>query len=217
MRSPTVAERVQSSPILRRRRGLARLICLLLARLEVTGLDQIPVDGPVVLAGNHRSLLDGGVLMAETSRPVSCLVKSEAFCGPIRSLLLSSGQIPVVRHTINPAPVRLGVEVLRAGGVLGVFPEGTRGSGAVRQAKPGVGYLALRSGAVVVPIALHGTPAMLRRRTLRRPRVRVMVGEPVPVPRYPDRQSLNRRTVAATTESIRVALAQLVAATGDQQ
>ncbi len=196
---------------------LARLVCRLLARVEVTGLEHLPPTGPVVLAVNHRSLLDGVVLMAEVGRPVCCLVKDEAFRGPLRPLLLSSGQIPVIRRAVDPAPVRLGVDLLRAGGVLGVFPEGTRGAGTVRQAKPGVGYFALRSGGTVVPIALHGTPMMLRRRTLRRPRVRMVVGLAMTVERYPDGKALHRRTVAVTTESIRVALAQLVAATGDQQ
>jgi 1-acyl-sn-glycerol-3-phosphate acyltransferase len=211
MREPTLGERVHGSPELRRRQATARRLAAALARVEVVAADAVPVTGPVVLAVNHRSLLDGPLLFGFTPRPVSCLVKAEAFTPRMAPFLRSAGQIPLVRDAIDVAPVRLCLRIVRAGGVLGIFPEGTRGDGLARTAKPGVGYFALRSGAVVIPVACLGTYEMARRRGVRRPVARLTFGRPIRVERHPDDLPLNRRLVAATTESIRSALAALVA------
>jgi 1-acyl-sn-glycerol-3-phosphate acyltransferase len=187
---------------------------LAIADVEVCGLEQIPATGPVVLAANHRSLLDGPLLFGFVDRPVNCLVKAEAFRGPIGPILRAAGQIPVRRGAVDPAPVRLGVRILRAGGVLGVFPEGSRGDGRARSARPGVGYFALRSGASVMPVACLGTETLVRLRGPSRRAVQLIVGAPIPIERVPDRQPLNRGLVSQTTEQIRVALAALVDARG---
>ena len=173
----------------------------------------MPASGGVVLVANHRALMDGVVLFGVLDRVVSCLVKAEAFRGPLAPILRGCAQIPVHRDQVDPAPVHLAVDLLRAGGVLGVFPEGTRGDGRVSHAKPGAGYFALRSGAVVVPVALHGTRQMVRRRSLRRPVVRMIAAAPMHVERCPDDAVVARRTVAEATEGIRVRLAALVAQT----
>jgi 1-acyl-sn-glycerol-3-phosphate acyltransferase len=208
-----LAERVDGSRRLRGARRCAWLVCQALARLEVDGLEHMPASGGVVLEVNHRSLMDGVVLFGALDRVVSCLVKAEAFRGPLAPVLRGCAQIPVHRERIDPAPVRLGVELLQAGGVLGVFPEGTRGDGRVSHAKHGAGYFALRSGAVVVPVALHGTRQMVRRRTLRRPVVRMIAATPMRIGRCRDDAVLARRTVAEAAEGIRVRLAALVAET----
>jgi 1-acyl-sn-glycerol-3-phosphate acyltransferase len=209
--SVRLAERVNGSRRLRGARRCAWLVCRALARLEVDGLEHVPAAGGVVLVVNHRSLMDGVVLFGALDRVVSCLVKVEAFRGPLAPVLRGCAQIPVHRERVDPAPVRLGVELLRAGGVLGVFPEGTRGDGRVSHAEPGAGYFALRSGAVVVPVALHGTRQMVRRRSLRRPAVRMIAAAPLRFERWPDDAVLARRTVAEAAEDIRVRLAAHVA------
>ncbi|HEX2308324.1 MAG TPA: lysophospholipid acyltransferase family protein [Jatrophihabitantaceae bacterium] len=209
--SVRLAERVDGSRRLRGARRCAWLVCHALARLEVDGLEHVAATGGVVLVANHRSLMDGVVLFGALDRVVSCLVKAEAFRGPLAPVLRGCAQIPVHRKRVDPAPVRLGVELLRAGGVLGVFPEGTRGDGRVSHAKPGAGYFALRSGAVVVPVALHGTRQMVRRRSLRRPVVRMTAAAPMRFERWPDDAVLARRTVAEAAEDIRLRLAALVA------
>jgi 1-acyl-sn-glycerol-3-phosphate acyltransferase len=137
-------------------------------------------------------------------------VKSEAFTPRMAPILWATGQIPVVRDSIDPGPIRLCLEILCMGGVVGIFPEGARGDGLVHAAKPGMGYFALRSGAPVVPIACTGTYEMAHRRGPRRPIVRMVFGDPIPVDQYPVDRPLNRRVVAAKTEEIRVALAALV-------
>ena len=211
MSEPTLRERVEGSARLRSTQHLARRLVCALGRVQVVGADGVPDAGPVILAVNHRSMLDGPLLFGFLDRPVSCLVKSEAFIPALAPLLLTAGQIPVARHQVDRRPVRLCIDILRAGGVVGVFPEGTRGDGLARSAKPGVGYFALRSGATVIPAACVGTFAMTHHRRLRRPPVLLMLGRPIAVERHPDEIPLDRRRVARQAEQIRHALASLVA------
>lgn len=210
---PSTADRVAGSAQLRRRQLAARLLARVLGRIEVRGLERIPASGPVVLAVNHRDFLDGPLLFGFVPRPVGFLVKSEAYTPRATPFLLTTGQIPLVRQRPDVVAVRAVLELLRAGGVVGVFPEGTRGDGLVRTARPGVGYFALRTGAHVVPVACHGTDSLKHRRSVRRPLVRVTVGTPLRPGHVPDRVRVNRRAALAATEQVRVALADLVRAT----
>lgn len=213
MYAPSLPERVHGSAALARRQALGRRLGHLLGHLDVRGLDHIPSTGPVIIAVNHRSALDGPLLFGLIGRPVNFLVKVEAFTPRMGPVLRGAGQIPLTRTQVDAAAIRLGVQILRAGGVLGIFPEGSRGDGLVRTARPGVGYFALRSGAEVVPVACHGTDGMTHRHTLRRPSARLVAGAPIAVARYPDARPLNKHVVAVVAERIRVALADLVATT----
>ena len=207
----TLAERVHGSVALRRHQRIARSLVRALASVEVTGLASLPPDGPTLLAVNHRSMVDGPVIFGFIHRPVTCLVKAEAFTPGVGRVLRAAGQVPVIREVLDPAPIRLCLQVLRAGGVVGIFPEGTRGDGFIRTAKPGVGYFALRSGATVVPVACWGTAEAARRP--RRAPIHVIIGSPLYFDRYPDAKPLNRRITAAATERIRRAMTELVADT----
>jgi 1-acyl-sn-glycerol-3-phosphate acyltransferase len=211
MPEPTFEQRLHGSPRLRWMQATSRRLCRTLSRLYVTGVENVPATGGVILAINHRSMLDGPLVFGFVPRPVSCLVKAEAFETRMRTILVNAGQIPVVRDTVDPRPVRLCLEIVRNDGVIGVYPEGSRGDGLVRTAKPGVGWFALRSGAPVVPVAVTGTYEMTHRR-VRRPVASLTIGQPMYFDRHPDDKPLNRRTVAGVTEQVRSRLADLVAA-----
>ncbi|PZS29967.1 MAG: 1-acyl-sn-glycerol-3-phosphate acyltransferase [Pseudonocardiales bacterium] len=215
MAEPTLPDRVDGSPQLHRRQSLVRHISNALGQVEIHGLASVPDRGPVLLAMNHRSLLDGPLLFGAVHRPVSCLVKVEAFTPRMGPLLRSSGQIPVRRDVVDAAAVRLCLRILGAGGVVGIFPEGTRGHGLVETAKPGVGYLGLRTGAAIVPVACSGTSQMAHRRSWARPPAVLLFGEAIAVDRWPQRRVLKRSVAAAATEQIRVALAALVTVADD--
>lgn len=193
---------------LRITRGIGRVLAWGLARVTVTGT--VP-DGPVLLAVNHTALVDGPLLYGQFPRPVAFLVKAEVFRGPLGTLLRHTGQIPVRRGTVESAPLLTALERLGAGGIVGVFPEGTRGDGEVAQVRHGIAYLAVRSGAPVVPVAVHGTRRRRGRDILvpRRPPVLVSVGPPLHLSRGP----ASRRTVAAAASEIHRTLAAHVAAT----
>jgi 1-acyl-sn-glycerol-3-phosphate acyltransferase len=136
-----------------------------LARLgwgfTVVGLEHLPREGPLIVAGNHVALLDGPLLaMAVSSvRHMHFLGKAELFRIPILSWYLRrAGAIPLDRSRGDIAAMRAALDLLGRGGCLGLFPEGTRSkTGLPGNPKGGIGFLAGQSGAAVVPARLLGT------------------------------------------------------------
>lgn len=128
----------------------------LVYRTTVTGRDNVPTGGPVIFAGNHISYLDGPVMFGAAPRPMHILVKQEMFKGFLGRVLTASGQLPVDRRGDRAALQRC-KDVLDAGRCVGILPEGTRGSGDAAGISGGVAWLALNSGAPVVPVAILGT------------------------------------------------------------
>src|SRR6478609_9030785 len=117
----------------------------------------VPRSGPVILVSNHIGLSVGPLLSAYAPRPVHALTKKEMFDGATGRFLLPAGQVPLERRGVDRAAVQACVRVLRDGGVVGIYPEGTRGDGQVHTFRPGAAYLALVTGAPVVPVAILGT------------------------------------------------------------
>jgi 1-acyl-sn-glycerol-3-phosphate acyltransferase len=199
--------------VLRLTRPLVRLGLRLGWRVKVHGAQQVPSSGPVILAANHIGLLDGPALVALTSRLTFAMVKREAFSGAVGQFLVHIGQISLNRREIDPQAIKRAVRVLRAGKVLAVFPEGVRGGGEVAWAKGGAAYLAMVSGAPIVPVAILGTREPGQRKSqvprLRRP-IHLVFGEPFTVPRssWPRRKA----AVAKWTEVVRRRLADHVVA-----
>lgn len=138
-------------------RAPARALVRRRLRVRVHGAEHVPARGPVVVAANHIGVCDGPLLAMFAPRPVHALTKHEMFSGALGRFLLASGQIPLDRFHPDVAAVRTSVRVLRDGGVVGVFPEGRRGAGDLARFHRGAAYLALVSGAPVVPVALFGT------------------------------------------------------------
>lgn len=212
-RGPGLTARVTGSPALRRRQLLAARLCQLLGRVEVTGLHLVPEAGPVILAVNHTSLMDGPLLFGLLRRPVSFLVKAEAFepgRGLAGDVLRSAGQLPVRRYQLDPAPIRYALALLDRGGILGMFPEGSRGAGLAETVRPGVGYFAVKTGAPVLPVAVQGAGPMVRE--VGRPVVTVRIGQPLSFPAPAPGRPLNRQRWLHAAELIRQAMAELVRA-----
>jgi 1-acyl-sn-glycerol-3-phosphate acyltransferase len=198
---------------LRLTRPLVGLWLRLLWRVKVHNAQYVPKSGAVILAANHIGVLDGPALIAFTRRLTFALVKREAFTGTLGQFLSYVGQISVNRREIDPQAIRRAVQVLRAGKVLAVFPEGARSGGEVGWAKGGAAYLAMVSGAPIVPVAILGTrePGQHKNQVprLRRP-IWVVYGEPFTVPRssWPRRKA----AVAQWTQVVRERLADHVVA-----
>lgn len=187
-------------------RWIARWPYQLPFRVRVHGRARMPASGPVVVASNHSSMADGPILFGELPRRTVFLIKQEMFRGFAGWFLPKIGQISVRRGEVDRAPLMAALKVLRGGGVIGVFPEGTRGSGDVSSAQSGAAWLARSSGAVVLPVACRGTlrPPGASRRLL--PRVDVLFGEPFHLPDGKGRAALD-----VATEQVRDRLAALVA------
>lgn len=175
-------------------------------RVEVHGKERIPRSGPVVLVANHSSLLDGPLLLGMVPRPAVFLIKQEMFSGALGWFLTRIGQIGVRRGEPDRTPLLAAVRVLKGGGLVGVFPEGTRGSGDVDNAQHGAAWLARASGAQILPVACRGTrrPEGAGRRLL--PRIDVLFGEPIP-----PADGKGRAGLVAATETVRTELVELIA------
>ncbi|WP_338678176.1 lysophospholipid acyltransferase family protein [Streptomyces sp. SCSIO 30461] len=124
---------------------------------RVLGAWHVPASGPVILAVNHSHNIDGPMLMGCAPRPVHFLIKREAFVGPLGRFLRGIGQLEVDRNSADRAAITSALAVLDNGGVLGIFPEGTRGEGDFTAIRSGLAYFAVRSGAPIVPVAVLGS------------------------------------------------------------
>lgn len=124
---------------------------------RVLGAWRVPAAGPVILAVNHSHNLDGPMLMGTAPRPVHFLIKKEAFVGPLGPFLEGIGQLKVDRTSTDRTAITEALGVLESGGVLGIFPEGTRGEGDFASLRAGLAYFAVRSGAPIVPVAVLGS------------------------------------------------------------
>lgn len=175
-------------------------------RVRIHHAERIPRSGPVVLVANHSSLVDGPLLFGMIPRTAVFLIKHELFRGALGWFLRRIGQLPVRRGEPDRTPLLAAVRVLRAGGLVGVFPEGTRGDGAVTQAQHGAAWLARSSGAVLLPVACRGTRRPQGRARRLFPRVDVLFGEPVVLP-----EAKGRAGLTAATERVRTELVELIA------
>lgn len=159
--------------------GLMRL----LFRLEAHGTEHVPRSGPVLIVANHASFLDPPLVGGVAPRPLSFMAKAELFRVPLLGWLIwNLNARPVRREGADAGALRAALRILQEGGVLLMFPEGTRGpEGTLRAAKPGAAMLAVLSGAPVVPALIQGSGrAWPRGRRLPRPtKISVTFGPPL--------------------------------------
>ncbi len=145
--------------LLRRGRPLAHALLRGWYDLELHGAGHVPSAGPVVMAANHVGWLDGPLLAICSPRPVHALTKREMYAGVMGPFLTAAGQIPLDRGQVDLSAIRMALRTLDDGGLVGVFPEGSRGSGEMNSPRSGAAYLALVTGAPVVPVSFLGTRA----------------------------------------------------------
>jgi 1-acyl-sn-glycerol-3-phosphate acyltransferase len=157
---------------------LGRRIMMTVWRLKVSGLEHVPARGPVIIAGNHISFIDPPLVgwAALPKRSLRYLAKMELFRIPILGWFLRNvGAIALDRSRADVAAVRTALEVLGRGRCLLVFPEGTRSKdGRPLRPRSGVGFLAGKSGAPVIPARVVNTDRLLSLRPLE-----VRFGEPL--------------------------------------
>jgi len=171
----TLAYRVVTSSIKR----LTRLLC----RVDDAQLTQVPKQGPLILAVNHVNFLEAPIFYTHLHpRPVTGFVKAEHLEHPFFGSLLFRlwGGIPIRRGEADMTAFRQSLAALEDGRILAVAPEGTRsGDGHLQPGRPGIAFLALRSGAPVLPIIHHGGELFWRNlRRLRRTDFHIVVGQP---------------------------------------
>jgi len=185
--------------------ALVRPLIVALYRPWVEGAEHIPERGPAILASNHLSFLDSVFLPAVLDRPVYFLGKSDYFVGWRRLFFENVGVMPVAREggDAGEASLRRGQQVLEAGHLLGIYPEGTRSpDGRLYRGKTGPVRLALRTGAPLLPVAMVGTFEILPPTATipRLGRVGVRIGPPLDLSRYAGREHDREALRAATDE-----------------
>ncbi|MEA2150637.1 MAG: 1-acyl-sn-glycerol-3-phosphate acyltransferase [Solirubrobacteraceae bacterium] len=155
--------------------GLCKPIVRLWGRLDVEGLEHVPAEGPVIIAGNHDSYWDPVVIgiAAIKRRQIRALSKSSLWkVKGFSKVLDGMGQIPIVRGTGDADALDRAISELRSGACIGIFPEGTRSLGRTLRPRSGLGRLtAAVPETVVVPTAVAGSTDIPR--FPRRPRLRV--------------------------------------------
>jgi len=210
-----------SKALLRGARPVVRALVRSRYRIGVHHPDRVPATGPVVLVANHIGIIDGPLLAALSPRPVHALTKAEMFHGGTGRFLARAGQIPVDRFHPDPRAVRTSLRVLRDSGVVGVFPEGRRGDGELHRFHHGAAYLALVTGAPVVPAIMLGTREPggdADSRPARGSDVHLTFGDPVwvePQP-WPRSTGMVRETSALLRERLLVVLDEARELTGCQ-
>ncbi len=127
--------------------------------LRVRGAEHVPARGPALIVSNHQRILDPPVIGGAARRQIYFLAKAELFRIPMfGSLIRALHARPVRREGSDPGALRTAAQLLGEGKALLVFPEGTRSlNGRLGEGKPGVGMLAVTSGAPVVPVYVSGT------------------------------------------------------------
>lgn len=186
-------------------RVVARWLYRPLYRLSIRGTEHVPRTGPVVLIANHSSLIEPQLIFGMLPRRPVFLVKEELFTGVLGWGLRRIGQIPVRRNAPSRTALLAATGILRGGGVIAMFPEGTRGSGDVTQAQQGAAWLVRNTNALVLPVAVRGTVRSSRGPWWFRPPVHLLFGEPFELGVGPGRSGL-----VEATECIRETLAELV-------
>ena len=179
-------------------RGLLKIF----ARLSVEGLEKIPKTGAAILAVNHVHVLEIAITVAIPERQVELIGNGDIPFDPAYGWLANAyGFIPVKRGSLDRNALRMGMDVLRQGGVLGIFPEGGIWDQANMDPQIGVSLIAQRTQKSVVPIACGGMKGVMGQiLKLKRPIISMKVGEIIPPP--PVSASYNKESLKAHASHI---------------
>lgn len=176
-------EKGVSRPLYAVVRGVVVPMMRLYYGLAVTGAENIPAEGAAIVAPNHKSFWDSFFIAATTKRHLRFMGKSELFEGRLGKTFVRLGAFPVRRGSSDEDALETAREILRQGGLLALFPEGTRIRDPDELGEPrrGATRLALESGAPLVPTAISGTEKLFVGPLPRPRRVRIAFAPPIEV------------------------------------
>ena len=161
-------------------RSLTSLYSWSFFRSRVISSEKVPPSGPVILAPNHFSFMDHFFVATSIRRKVRFMAKSQLFKPPAQWVYTHGGVFPVRRGARDEEAMETAHSILGRGGCLAMYCEGgrSRDGKLADEAKPGIGRLALETGATVVPIAIHGSSKVRNWKRLEFPKVTIQYGDP---------------------------------------
>ncbi len=195
-------------------RVLSRIFIPTFGSIRVMGQEHVPRSGPLIIVANHQSNADPPVMVYAIPRPIFFMAKRSLFWGPVVSYLLRAVHVyPVDRDGRDVDALKWARRTLDSGKAMLIFPEGTRSPGGLRRATDGLAYLALSSGAPILPVAITGTERIegMFRIAFHFQRLHVTIGEPFSLQRSEGR--LDRVQLQAATEEVMGRIAALLPAT----
>jgi len=154
---------------------IAKVFFSLFYKVEFTDINSIPEKGPLIMCANHISLLDMFLIGYSMKRKIYYIAKNELFKNPLLAFLVGRlGAFPTNRGRPDVRSFRTVLSLLSEGHIVGIFPEGTRvnikNKDSIRT-KPGVAYIAIKSGAPILPVAIEGNYKLFSR-------LKVVFGQP---------------------------------------
>lgn len=162
-------------------RKLAQIGLALLTDLEIVGTENLPENGPLLVVANHFSFIDPVLTVRIAPWPIEFLGGFRMPNAPSAATIIPKlwGYFPVFRGTGSRDALRAAENILKQGGVIGIFPEGGSWATVLRPARPGTAYLAARTGARILPIGFEGAPSVFPSlRKGRRAKVTARIGKP---------------------------------------
>lgn len=165
--------------------------------IQVSGRENVPEDGALIVYGNHISLRDPIAVAIGFKRPIHFMAKKELFKGKLFTRMFHAlGAFPVDRGGADMDAIRSSLTVLKSREVLGIFPQGTRDlSGGRIKMENGVSLIALKSGATLVPVYIDGYRLFRKNR--------LIIGAPIAMNRAP---KLDSKLISETTDRLSEAL-----------
>lgn len=153
----------------------------ILSRMNITGTENIPAHGPLLVVANHFSFIDPVAVIRIAPWPIEFLGGAQFPHAPtiVKSLPGIYGYYPLFRGTGSRRALRAGEAILKKYGVLGIFPEGGNWAEVLRPARPGAAYLASRTQTRILPIGLYGLNDIFPVNIRQRPEVHVNIGPPI--------------------------------------
>ncbi|HUA07742.1 MAG TPA: lysophospholipid acyltransferase family protein [Candidatus Acidoferrales bacterium] len=183
-------------------KGLIWIVGRTLWRLRAYGTENVPMTGPLVVACNHVSNLDPPLMGSCCPRRISYMAKKELFAIPVLGPAIAAvGAYPVDREGSARAAIKKSLEILTAGGCVGIFPEGGRNMHGDKEARTGAALLASLAHAPVVPVYIGGSGQAARLH-----QIKVAFGKPLWLPQ--DRKA-TREDLAKFTEDVMAAIGAL--------
>ncbi len=187
-------------------RVVVRIIFAIVYDVHTVGRQNVPETSPLILASNHLSWTDVPLIPAFLKRRVVYMAKEETFKARGGWLVRFLGAFPVKRGEPDRQSLRTAEEQLKAGRILSIFPEGTRSKlHTLGQAHAGLGMIALRSGAPVLPVAIYGSEKSF---THFRPRITIIFGEPMIL--TPKGRKITREDIDQSTEQVMLRISSML-------